>query len=207
MRGASPDELDAWWELSRIGLFSHVIKDIPRERWTEEEEEDESGEQLIHVACQGPNKQAVITLLQSGLVNKDACTKCGFTPAHFSVRFGQCDITEILFAFCADMRKLDIMNNSVMDYALTRRYDNIGLEMVYLLLANGIRLHMIQPNHEYLIRPEMIEFEKSVLRCRTAVVAMLRVRKAAKLWPWDKFLLREIGFAIWATRYANKWQK
>lgn len=63
MRGASPDELDAWWELSRRGLFSHVIKDIPRERWTEEEEDDESGEQLIHVACQGPNKQAVITLL------------------------------------------------------------------------------------------------------------------------------------------------
>ena len=45
-----------------------------------------------------------------------------------------------------------------------------------------------------------------MLRCRAAVVAMLRVKRAGKLWMWDKFLLAELALCVWATRYAKEWQ-
>jgi hypothetical protein len=56
------------------------------------------------------------------------------------------------------------------------------------------------------ITPELEAFERGVLRCRAAVVAMLRVKRAGKLWMWDKFLLLEMALCIWSTRYDKGWQ-
>ena len=56
------------------------------------------------------------------------------------------------------------------------------------------------------ITPELVAFERGVLRCQEAVVAMLRVKRAGKLWMWDKFLLAELALCIWSTRYDKGWQ-
>lgn len=80
-------------------------------------------------------------------------------------------------------------------------------DCVCVLVANGVRLSTVRKDHREFITPELEAFEKGVLRCRAAVVAMLYVKRAGKLWRCDKFLLREIGFAIWATRWNNEWQK
>lgn len=44
-------------------------------------------------------------------------------------------------------------------------------------------------------------YEQRVLSCRLSVVALLMVKRAGSLWKWDKFLVREIAFELWATRY------
>ena len=44
------------------------------------------------------------------------------------------------------------------------------------------------------------------MRCREAVVAMLHVKWAGKLWMWDKFLLVELALGAWAIRYDKGWQ-
>lgn len=80
-----------------------------------------------------------------------------------------------------------------------------GGETARVLLANGMRLSTLREGLRGRITPELEKFERGVLHCRTAVVAMLRLKKAAKLWHMDRFVLREIGFAIWATRYDGKW--
>ncbi len=59
--------------------------------------------------------------------------------------------------------------------------------------------------YRHFITPELEAFERGVLRCRAAVVTMLRVRRAGQLWMWDKFLLAEMALCIWATRYAKGW--
>lgn len=64
----------------------------------------------------------------------------------------------------------------------------------------------VKSSYRDLITDELKKFEQGVLRCRKAVVALIRLKKAAQLWYVDKYLLREIGFAIWATRCDEKWQ-
>jgi hypothetical protein len=66
-----------------------------------------------------------------------------------------------------------------------------------------MRLSTVNPKYLARITATLAKFERCVLRCRRAVVAMLRLKKAAKLHHMDKFLMREIGYAIWATRYEE----
>ena len=54
--------------------------------------------------------------------------------------------------------------------------------------------------------PELEAFERGVLRCRAAVVAMLRVKRAGRLLVWDKFLLKQMALDVWATRYDKQWR-
>ena len=75
-----------------------------------------------------------------------------------------------------------------------------------VLVANGVRLSTVRKDYREVITPELVAFERGVLRCRAAVVAMLRVKRAGQLWMWDKFLLAELAVCIWSTRYAEEWQ-
>jgi ankyrin repeat protein len=193
---------DAWRHESRAGRFLELIMKLPHERWAEAEDEDDT---LIHIACIGPNVKAVYLMLKNEIVNKNAQNEEGETPAHITALYGQCDIMELLLALGANMRLLNKYNHTVLDYAIERSGCVSGHAMVYLLLANGLRLSMVHTVRRFYITPEMIKCEESVLRCRAAVVSMLRVKRAGKLWQWDKYLLREIGYAIWATRYECTW--
>ena len=69
-----------------------------------------------------------------------------------------------------------------------------------------MRLSTVRKDRREYITPEMVAFERGVLRCRAAVVAMLRVKRAGRLWMWDKFLLLEIAVCLWSTRYDKGWQ-
>ena len=77
---------------------------------------------------------------------------------------------------------------------------------VRVLMANGVRLSTVNEYRRDLITPELEAFERGVLRCRAAVVAVLRVKRAGQLWMWDKFLLAELALCIWSTRYDKGWQ-
>ena len=56
-----------------------------------------------------------------------------------------------------------------------------GGESVRVLVANGVRLSTVDEDYLEDITPELVACERGVLRCRAAVVAMLRVKRAGQL--------------------------
>ena len=185
------------------GWLMDLLVKLPRERWAER---DKYSRTLLHVACLGPNVAAVGALLQSGLVDVNARHKWEWTPALFAASNTQPRVLELLCAAGADLRAGDDDGYTPIDHALWNADDDAG-ETVRALVANGVRLSTVREDSCEYITPELEAFERGVLRCRAAVVAMLRIKKVAKLHHVDKFLMRELAFAMWATRTCDRWQK
>ena len=193
-----------WSAMSAAGksgrLLEWLVK-LPRARWRER---DSDGNTLLHFACRGPNVAAAVVLVQSGLVDVNARTKWGSAPTHWTI---WCEQTRMLEVMCAAGAYLQARNNAEYTpivYAL-RDVHRHRSETARVLLANGVRLSTVHEGYRDLITPELEAFERGVLRSRAAVVAMLRVKKAGQLWRWDKFLLRELAYAVWATRTEDEW--
>lgn len=197
-----PIDWPAWWKAGDGGRLQDLLVKLPRERWAER---DEYGYTLLHRACYGPNVAAVVALLQSGLVDVNARTKWGCTPAHYAASWTQPRVLEVLCAAGADLRALNMYGHSPIDRALLYAHKD-GNKTVRVLVANGVRLSTASEDYRHCITPELEAFECGVLSCREAVVAMLRVKKTAQLYHVDKFLMRELAFAMWATRTNDQWQ-
>lgn len=182
--------------------YMELLAKIPVGRWAERDDEDNT---LLHYACCGLNDAAIVALVQSKLVDVNARNVHGITPAHVAAAYKQHRTLEMLCAMGANMKASGDHRPAVIDAALNA-YGNNDTTL-QILIANGIRLSTA---YEYFrfqpIMHDLHMFERGVLRCRTAIVAMIHVKKAGSLWRWDKFLLREIAFAIWSTRYDHvKW--
>ena len=196
-----PIDWRAFDEAGKGGGFMELLAKLPRERWAER---DEAGFTLLHLACCGPNLAAVVALLQSGLVDVNARKRGGHMPAHFAAWRMQPRVLEVLCAAGADLRARDDRGLAPINYALMKAYKD-GSETVCVLVANGVRLSTVRDIRLHRL-PKLEAFEHGVLRCRAAVVAMLRVKRAGKLVRWDKFLLMEIAVAVWSSRYDKGWQ-
>lgn len=181
------------------GTFMDLLVKLSRERWAER---DEDGHTLLHYAGRGPNVTAVVALVKSGLVDMNARDKLGHTPTRFSAIHMQHRVIEVMCAMGADLRAIG--NSAPIECALVNAQNDDGAT-TRVLVANGIRLSTARERYHEYITPELVAFEQGVMRCRIAVVAMLRVKKAGNLWRWDKFLLREMAYAIWTTRYEKEW--
>ncbi len=191
-----------WRELGFAGCygsFMPLLATLPRERWAER---DEYGNTLLHLACCGPNVAAAVALLQSGLVDVNTRTKGGHAPAHVAALNNQPRVLEVLCSAGVDFRTPNQNGSSALDLAVDYRSDDCAL----VLVANGVRLSTVHKGFRLYITPKLEAFERGVLRCRAAVVAMLRVKKAAQLYHVDKFLMRELAYAMWATRTDGRWQ-
>ena len=184
---------------SADGRLMEWLAKLPRERWTEQ---DGHGYTILHFACRGPNVAAVVSLVQSGLVDVNVPDRWGWTPTRLAASWMQARVLEVLCAAGADIRACSADDISPIDDALGNASHDSGA-CVRVLVANGVRLRTAYKAWRRHITPELVAFEHCVLRCRAAVVAMLRVKRAGELWRWDKFLLRELAIAIWATRYEN----
>jgi hypothetical protein len=53
----------------------------------------------------------------------------------------------------------------------------------------------------------LLKFQRGVLRCRSATIAMIRVKRAANLTHVDKNLLIYMALQIWVTRKEDEWQE
>lgn len=183
------------------GKFIDLLLSLPRDSWYERN--GWNGYTLLQNACVGPNVSAVVALLlfcDPAYIN--ICNAFGHTAAHFAAANAQPRILEILCARGADVQYYNDIVCGVIEFALNSNCESC----VRVLLANGVRLSNVKSSYRDLITDELKKFEQGVLRCRKAVVALIRLKKAAQLWYVDKYLLREIGFAIWATRCDEKWQ-
>ena len=181
------------------GMLLEYLLQLSREYWTER---DEYGSTFLHLISRKADVRTAKALVQSNLLDVDARNKWGRTPMHQAAIWNNTHMMEVLCAAGADMRALDNDEHSPIDVAL----GYYAKKTVRVLVANGVRLSTLHDDHRHLITPELEKCEQGVLHCRQAVVAMLRLKKAAKLWSVDRFLIREIGFAIWATRCNIIWQ-
>lgn len=182
-----------WDALLHAPIGQLNILSIPQSHWSDLDSRERT---LLHYACFKGDERATAMLLASGLVdvNQRGCDRFGdkHTAAWMAVERRHHRVLELLCAAGADVRIGDPFG-----YALiTERAD-----CQRVLVANGVRLGLVPLNYRYSITPELKALERGVLRCRSAVATMMRVKKEAKLVRWDKFLLREIAFAVWATRY------
>lgn len=202
MAEGPPIDWIAVWKASESGHLMELLATLPRKRWAERDEHDRT---LLHFACCGPNVPAIVALLQSKLVDMNARNHWKRTAALRSASIGQLRALELLCVAGADLRASDWDGLCPIDIALCNAAHE-GSQTLYALVANGVRLSTVRERYREYLKPEHSAFEYGVLRCRTAVVAMLRVKKAGQLWQWDKFLLREMAYAVWATRYEEEWQ-
>lgn len=129
----------------------------------------------------------------------------GWTPAINAATGGQARVLEVLMAAGADMRAPTTAGDAPLDRALRWSRD----DCLRLLVANGVRLSTVRLDIHPKITPWMRAFEAGVLRCRAAAVALLgaKRRRAHHLIVWDKFLVREVALAVWATRHElDTWE-
>lgn len=180
-----------------------LLVNVPPARWGERDEV--SGASLLHFACSGPNMAATVALVQSGLVDVNARDKRGLTPAHMAALYSQPRALEVLCAAGADLRAQTLAGETPIDFA-TGNISKGKAKAMRVLVANGVRLSTMCAEESKFISSKLWEFERRVLRCRAAAVAMLHVKQAGNLWRWDKFLLREIAFCLWAARYDSNWR-
>lgn len=194
---------DAFREAGMCGRLMNLLVKLPRERWAER---DKDGDTLLHLACLGPNVAAAVALVQSELLDVNARNKWGSTPAHYAASYTLRQVLEVLCAAGANLRAQNHVGLSPIVHALWNAHTD-GSGTVRVLVANGVRLSTVRKDRREYITPELEAFERGVLRCRAVVVAMLRVKKAANLYHVDKFLMRELAYAMWATRTCDRWQK
>ena len=197
---------DIYYKKKLKQFWIDLLQKLPRTSWLNR---DEYGNTLLHYAVECDSIEVVKVLSSHGLIN--TCNKHLRTPTHIAATFTNLQSLETLCAMGADLRVKDGYGDTPIDDAI--RISTFCFNRtccIHLLLANGVRL---KTSHER-ITPEMILFERGVLQCRAAVIAMIRVKKASKkakilstdMGRWDRFLLREMAIKIWATRYDIKWQ-
>ena len=129
----------------------------------------------------------------------------GNNAAHVAAMYDQPRVLEVLCAAGAHLRTRDATFRTPMEDALHQTQQGNDL-CARVLVAYGMRLSTVSEDFRHCITPELVAFERGVLCCRAAVVAMLRVKRAGKLWMWEKFLLLEMAVCIWSTRYDKGWQ-
>lgn len=74
-------------------------------------------------------------------------------------------------------------------------------ECAAILMKHNVRLRP-----EYPVSSYMMSLALGIWKCRKAVIALLRVKRAGNLWQWDKFLLKEIAYAVWSMRMEEEWR-
>lgn len=109
-------------------------------------------------------------------------------------------MVKIMCVAGADLRATNKHGYIPLDWAIGGTEKREKYLCARLLIAAGSRLANVHKKKRSKITPELAEFERHVLRCRSAAVALLRVKRAGNLWRWDRFLLREIALAVWAAR-------
>lgn len=191
---------DAFQWAGKSGRILELLRRLPRESWAKQ---NEDGRTLLHLACRGPNEVAVAELIQSGLVDVNAPDRWGHTAVHLSILWAHALALMMLCAAGANLRAREHFGYTPMDYALDGVRE-CGDDSVRVLVANGVRLEMACEQSRCRITPELAAFEQGVLRCRSAVAALLSVKRVGNLWRWDKFLLRELAYAMWATRMGKQ---
>lgn len=188
------------------GELMALLETLPRERWIEKEA---SGLTMLHYASYGGNQRAARALLAHGL-DINARNLQGLTPSHVAANRALPRVLEMFCVAGADLRAVAQGPATPLDCALVSQSHSRlrGAECVRVLLLNGVRLSTAEPQYHHHITPALWAFERGLLPCRAAVVAILNVkwRRGLIVPRLGRFVVQEIALAIWVTRVYSAWQ-
>lgn len=157
----------------------------------------------LYTACKNGDAKTAQALLASGS-DPNASNELGWTSVHIT-----CDISKsstilnLLCAAGANLRIQTLYGYAPMDYLLDCSDEDkaVALACIRILIANGVRLSTVTfPRCMRSITDEMRSFEAGIIRCRSAVAVILKVKDLGRLFHWDRFLLAYIALQVWAAR-------
>ena len=133
----------------------------------------------------------------------NALSTSGNSAAHVAAMYNQPRVLEVLCSAGVDFRAPNQNGSSALDLAVRFGKDDCAR----VLVANGVRLSTTGEQYRHFITPELEAFERGVLRCRAAVVVLfgLKRRRGDVMWALDRWVVRELCFAIWSTRTNVQW--
>lgn len=190
--------------VSQAGQLLELLQGVPRARWSERSRWSRT---FLHYACQGNNAAATVLLLQEGLA-VDVPDAEQWSPVHEATSRGQFAVLELLCAAGADLHARTASRKAPLEWAIID--DEPGCaRCARVLLVNGVRLATVRKVFHEHIKPWMVALEHGRLSCRAVIVVFLGLKRRRRdvMMGDDRFLVREIAFAIWVTRAEVKWQK
>lgn len=167
------------------------------------EGEEAFGMSPLHFVAWRGDAAAIASLVQQG-ADVSAANAFRITPAHFAAISGQVCALEMLLSVGSEASLHDFDGQSVLDFALI--HDRTAC--VRVLLRHGVRLETVSDSVARKIQPWMWALQQGRANCVAAVVALLGVkrRRSPALRRWDRFLVREVAFALFATRADSAWE-
>lgn len=145
---------------------------------------------LLDLACRAGDLPALVKLIQAGV---DVDIEKNMLNA---IKGRHVCIIEVLCSMGAKF------NMTVELFHIFYLFDAEAFECACMLVANGMRCKNIPPFHNHSIDPNIIKFEQGVLQCRSNVIVILGIKKyrVSNLKTVDRFLIREIALAVWASK-------
>lgn len=183
-----------------------LLRQIPAEEWTEEH--------LLAASWSDISVNSLRRLIVQGVnVNPEV----DYPPIRVAAVQAQPRITEILIASGANLARRDPYGNSILQGTLLAMYLlGYSSNAAWVLVANGVRISTTPMHYTSdlgvksfagLVQYDtLLALEKRVDRCRLAVAALWTVKDRGRLFRWDRFMLAEIAYAMWATRAENAWE-
>lgn len=186
------------FEEIRKGKLDQVLDRLPRERWLECSRFGFANKWLEY---QDPydldrNANAVRRLVLAGV------SLFVFGEEHMTTILHVAN-PKLLDIICPIIPNLQLKHEDDTETALEFNLRIHHYEYCRILIKHGARL---PPNPvPYHTPVDLVIFQRSILSCRSAVVAFLTVKRKGKLANWDKFLLAYIARLVWTTRCDDGW--
>lgn len=180
---------------ARDGDLEGVLKLLPRERWLEQMKCGCSRWARFGV-YHYKNARAMALLVSRGAAIEICVARDGPVRVKSTI-FHKADF-DVLDAICAvapHLRYTDSDGSTPLQMAIVHGNVTRGS----ILIKHGARFD----NPKAPIELHAIQY--GVLKCRSATVALLCVKRAGRLWRWDKFLLALIARQLWDTRMDEDW--
>lgn len=166
-------------------LLSVIRELIPREQWALEHSATGIDTLMVYAGL-GPNGDAVRALL--------AAAPGGYNlrrPMEVAISHNQPAVLELMCA-AGGLAHVSIRGESPL---LAQATALQCWKEARILIASGARLRVANA------------FQTGVLKCRSAVAALHRVKRVGVLPVWDKYLLALIALELWTTRAEEEWQE
>jgi len=170
----------------------NFIKNVPD---SELNTHDCFGNTLLHFSCAFGRIVPTKFLIKRG-ANVEIQNLNGSTPLLAATYNYHNEIIKILCAVGVDLTKRNLSGKNAIENAIL----DISDTCIRVLIANGSRLKNLSQTAHECVAPWMVRFENGVLKCRSATIAMLALKRRGLFKNQCRFIIREIGIAIWATR-------
>lgn len=202
MKGGAIDWEYCYSQSCKGELLHTIQNEIPREHWKDASADRFCcGSTLLHFACSRKNLGALVFLLQNG-ADANAPAEGNFPPLRSAVLEDNPRAVEILCSVGADAHLKPDLASQFSPFRLS--FYVYECATAFAFIANGYRIGDCSGWRSKWPPPKAFDFERGILTCRSAICALLTVkRKRGDMAHVDRFLMREIAFAIWSTRSEN----